>query len=87
MQAEIPIASIGLEEQIFDAGGIRRRIRVFRLPDISPHHVVSLERSIALRPVGDNALYVCLTQEDGHLIWSSPIYVFTPTTGKPTTGM
>ena len=80
VKAEIPVSSIGLEQQIFDAGGIRRRIRVYRLPDVNPHHVVRLERRIALKPVGDNALYVCLTQEDGHLIWSSPIYVFAPTT-------
>jgi hypothetical protein len=37
---------------------------------------VRIERRVALRDAGDNALYVCLTQEDGHLVWSSPIYIF-----------
>ena len=33
VQCEIPIESIGLEDLSFVAGGIERRIRVFRLPD------------------------------------------------------
>ena len=61
---------------MFANGGIKRQIRVFRLPDKNPHHRVRLERRIALTDDGDNALYVCITQEDGNLIWSSPIYVF-----------
>ena len=34
------------------------------------------QKSTQLTGGGDNALYVCITQEDGNLIWSSPIYVF-----------
>ena len=73
---EIAIADIGLEDLAFEAGGIGRRIRVFRLPDENPHRQLRLSRRIPLKSTGDNALYVCLTQEDGHLAWSSPIYVF-----------
>jgi hypothetical protein len=49
---------------------------VFRLPDRNPHRHLRLERPVALRPAGDNPLYVCVTQENGHQAWSSPIYVF-----------
>ncbi len=73
---DIPIADIGSEDQVFDAGGIGRRIRVFRMPDENPHTRLKLSRDIALKPGVDNALYVRVTQEDGHLIWSSPIYIF-----------
>ncbi len=76
VKCEILVAEIGRNELVFDAGGIKRRIRVFRLPDDNPHRTLHLSRRIPLRAQGDNALYVCLTQEDGHLIWSSPIYVF-----------
>ena len=76
VKTEIAVADIGLEDLVFEAGGIRRRIRVFRMPDENPHRRVTLERRIALRDTGDNALYVCLTQEDGHFVWSSPIYIF-----------
>jgi len=76
VQCDIRIADIGLDDLVFEAGGIRRRIRVFRVPDENPHRTLHLSRRVRLRQQGDNALYVCLTQEDGHLIWSSPIYVF-----------
>ncbi len=75
VKCEIAIADIGLEDVAFEAGGIGRRIRVFRLPDENPHRRLQLSRRIRLKTTGDNALYVCLTQEDGHLAWSSPIYV------------
>ena len=61
---------------MFEAGGIKRRLRIFRLPDENPHRIAKLSRRITLKGTGDSALYVCVTQEDGHLIWSSPIYVF-----------
>jgi hypothetical protein len=76
VKCEIRIADIGREDHVFDAGGIRRRLRVFRLPDENLHQTLSVSRRIRLNPRKDNALYVCITQEDGHLIWSSPIYVF-----------
>ena len=76
VKAEIPVADIGPEDIVHDAGGIRRRVRVFRMPDDNPHTCVRLERRIALRRGVDNALYVNIVCEDGHQIWSSPIYVF-----------
>lgn len=76
VKAEVPIADIGRDDLVFSAGGIGRAIRLFRLPDANPEHRLRLTRRIRLKPQGDNALYVRLTQEDGHLIWSSPIYVF-----------
>ncbi len=76
VKCEIAIAEIGREDIVFEAGGIGRRIRVFRLSDENPCRRAQLSRRISLRAVGDNALHVCLTQEDGHLAWSSPIYIF-----------
>jgi hypothetical protein len=76
VKADIKVSEIGRDDLVFEAGGIGRRIRVFRLPDENPHRRVRIERRIELRDAGDNALYVCVTQEDGHLVWSSPIYVF-----------
>jgi hypothetical protein len=76
VKCEIAVAEIGLDDLVFEAGGIGRRIRVFRLPDENLYHNLRLSRRILLKASGDNALYVCLTQEDGHLAWSSPIYVF-----------
>lgn len=77
VKCTIPVGEIGYDDTVFETGGgIARRLRVFRLPDENPHSGLRLERRIKLRDGVDNALFVCLTQEDGHLIWSSPIYVF-----------
>ena len=76
VKAAIPIADIGRDDIVHDAGGIRRRIRVYRMPDDNPHTTVRIERRIALNKGADNALYVNIVCEDGHQIWSSPIYIF-----------
>ena len=76
VQTEVPVAEIGLEDLKFEAGGIGRRIRVYRLPDENRQRRITLERRVPLADDRDNALYVCLVQEDGHLVWSSPIYIF-----------
>ena len=76
VKEEIRIGDIGHDELIFANGGIDRRIRIFRLPDVNTCESVRIERAIPLQPHRDNALYVRITQEDGHYIWSSPIYVF-----------
>jgi len=75
VKCNIDIAEIGRDDMVFEAGGIGRRIRVFRLPDENQHKELMLTRRVRLNAGVDNALYVCITQEDGHLIWSSPIYV------------
>ncbi|MDE2004187.1 MAG: DUF3604 domain-containing protein [Betaproteobacteria bacterium] len=75
VKAELKVADIGLDDRVFDAGGIKRRIRVFRMPDENPHHHIDIEREVTLVDDHDNAFYVCLVQEDGNLAWSSPIYV------------
>ncbi|MFZ4858699.1 MAG: DUF3604 domain-containing protein [Desulfuromonadaceae bacterium] len=76
VSVQIPVISVGLNDIVFAAdGGLNRRIRVFRLPDDNPVTAVTLSYSITLRETGDNPLYVRVTQEDGHQIWSSPIYL------------
>ena len=76
VKEEISIRDIGLNELIFANGGIDRRIRIFRLPDVNPHFAITLERRIKLADERDNALYARVTHEDGHFAWSSPIYIF-----------
>ena len=75
VQQEIAIRDIGRDELIFANGGIERRIRVFRLPDLNPHCALKIERDIELVAHRDNPLYVRVTHEDGHYTWSSPIYL------------
>ncbi len=75
LERTVGIAEVGLEDLVFEAGGLGRRLRLFRLPEVNPAWQMRFARQIPLRPAVDNPLYVRLTQEDGHQAWSSPIYV------------
>ena len=75
VKADIPVSGIGLEDQILETGaGIKRRMRVFRMPDVNDTFNVKLSRRIP-RNQTEDAIYICITLEDGHLVWSSPTYL------------
>ena len=76
LRFELPIAEIGYDDSVFEAGGLEKRIRVFRLPDENLCRSLTLKRTIPVRDRGDTRPFICLTQEDGHRAWSSPLYVF-----------
>jgi hypothetical protein len=73
-RASVNIADIGLEDTVIEAGGLWRRIRLFRLPERLPEAARRGSLTVTLAPGRDNPLYVRVTQEDGHQAWSSPIY-------------
>ena len=75
IQQSVAIDEISYDEMIFANGGIERRIRIFRLPDVNPHTSAEIERELELHSDRDNAFYVRVTFEDGHYAWSSPIYL------------
>ncbi|MFM9940175.1 MAG: DUF3604 domain-containing protein [Hyphomicrobiaceae bacterium] len=70
------IASLGLEEHIFSAGGLDRAVKLYRLPEVMTQTRMRISRRIPLRSDGDTRLFVRVTQEDGHRAWTSPIYLF-----------
>ena len=73
---EINIADIGIDDCLFEAGGLHRMIRVFRIPDENTHTTFEHSVKIKLTSKKDTPLYVRLRQDDGHEIWSSPIYIY-----------
>lgn len=76
VKCRLALDEIGLEDRRFEAGGLDCRLRVFRLPGQSHVREAAFERSISVKSGRDSALYVRVTQEDGHVAWSSPIYLF-----------
>lgn len=78
VKTEIRVADIGREDLVFENGGIERRIRVFRLPDQNTTFEAKLQRDIPLHADRDNPLYIRVVTEDGHVAWSSPIYLIPP---------
>ena len=76
ISGEAAIADIGLEETVFDAGGLERAVTLQRLPDVMKETKVVFRGEFKVRRAGDTRLYVRVQQEDGHRAWSSPIYLF-----------
>ena len=77
IKAGIPLEEIGYEDEIFDNSGVLPRyLKLFRLPDINPHKALSFTRQISVKPDGDSPIFIRLTQEDGTLCWTSPIYFY-----------
>ena len=72
----VPLAEVGLEDTVVEAGGLERRLRAFRLPEENPTLNLTTELEIPLSESGDNPIWVCVTTEDGFQAWSSPIYAF-----------
>jgi hypothetical protein len=75
VKQKVPVAHIGLDDLVFRAGGIKRQMRLFRLPGDNREQSLKLTRRVRVKPGRDNPFYVCVTTEDGHQAWSSPIYL------------
>ena len=73
---DLALDDIGFEDHVLDAGGLDRRLRVFRLPDDRLGRELSVTPAVRLVHPGDNPIWICVTTEDGYQGWSSPMYLF-----------
>ena len=73
---DMALDDIGLEDCIMEAGGLERRIKVYRLPNAIATREMTESVNIPLRPVGDNPIWVSVYTEDGFQAWSSPIFAY-----------
>ena len=71
---ECEVASLGHEPRTWAYGGLRKQIAISRLP-AAPTREARFSLPLTALGPGDNPIYVKLVQEDGHMAWSSPIYV------------
>jgi len=71
----LAVTSAGLEPRTWDCGGLYKKIEIYRLPDQSPPHEVSFETPLSRLEQGDNPVFICMVQEDGHMAWTSPVYL------------
>jgi hypothetical protein len=74
-RVECEIASLGLEPKVWDCGGLRKKIQAYRLPDQGRSCEFSFSLPLSGLHAGDNPIYIRMTQEDGHMAWTSPIYL------------
>ncbi len=76
-QFRVDLERLGPRGRRWDLGGLGQRLNVYRLPPPDGPR----DFSFVFRPrpeqlhAGDNPLYVHVVQEDGHMAWSSPVYL------------
>lgn len=76
ISGQVDLAALGMEDVVFDAGGLDRAVRVFRLPEENTCRDFNQKVEISLKPKGDNPIWVRVTTEDGFNAWSSPIFLY-----------
>ena len=67
--------ALGVEDLCFEAGGLERRLRLRRLPARLGQRDLRQTVPISLSAHGDNPIWVRVQTADGHVAWSSPLYL------------
>lgn len=76
VSGKVDLGDLSTEPVNLDAGGLDRKVTVTRMPEILTECGIELDRNIALNADGDTPIWVRVSTEDGHLAWSSPMYLF-----------
>ncbi len=76
VSGQISLDQIGLNDEILDAGGLERQIRIRRVPDKLDTMTLEKAVPVSISSDGDNAIWVRVSTLDGHLAWSSPLYIW-----------
>jgi uncharacterized protein DUF3604 len=72
------VDDIGVNPTVITAGGLEKRLAVSRLPKPGLSRNIA-EKVILQEPEGsEDPIFVKIVQEDGHMAWSSPIYIQKP---------
>ena len=70
------LTAMGVDHHVIPAGGLDRRLLVYRLPEDNPCRALQSDVTVPISARGDNPLWVRVTTEDGFNAWSSPIYLY-----------
>jgi hypothetical protein len=72
---ECDLDKLGISPQIWEFGGIKKQIKIMRLPEERDNNKISFRLPVSIKSVGDNPIFIRVNQEDGHIAWTSPVYV------------
>ena len=74
---QVKINQLGIRGKSFRLGGVGKKISAYQLPATGGAQDWSCEFTPTWKSLNhsDNPIYVCVVQEDGHMAWSSPIYL------------
>lgn len=72
---DIPLRDILFEGSRTECGGLDRNITLTRLPQQLDTCHMSVEAPVTLTKNRDSPIWVRVKTQDGHTVWSSPVYV------------
>ncbi len=72
---KVDLAELGAGKAQFDLGGLGMQVSFERYPEYLTDQVASLSAEIEPSTGQTTPYFVKVIQEDGHMAWSSPIYV------------
>lgn len=72
---DIDLSTLGSEDLVQDCGGLGKAVRITRLPDEPLPATLSESINVPLTPGEERCLFIRVVFEDGHIAWTSPIYV------------
>jgi hypothetical protein len=76
-RVECEVGSVGLDPRVWECGGLGKKIEVYRLPNRQGPREYSCTLPLTELHDGDNPIYIRMMQEDGHMAWTSPVYLCT----------
>lgn len=71
----IDLSQLGVEDMVHELGGLGKAIRITRLPDEPLSEAIKGHVHLALDNLPERCLLLRVTFEDGHVAWTSPIYL------------
>ena len=61
-------------QKTWKCGGLEKKVEINRLPDSEGDHEYTFSLPLKKLYPGDNPIFIRVTQEDGHVAWTSPVY-------------
>lgn len=74
-RVSVDLKEIERSGRTWDYGGVARQLKVARLPDKPLLSTMRVSHRMEKLKKGDNPIYMHVVQEDGHMAWTSPVYV------------
>ena len=72
---ELNLSALTDEDYVVSCGGLKKAVRITRLPDEPLPSSLELTRTITFDSTTERRLFARIVFEDGHMAWTSPIYV------------
>ena len=74
-KVSVDLKEIDRSGRTWDYGGVAKQLKVARLPDKPLASTMRVSHRMENLKKGDNPIYMRVIQEDGHMAWTSPVYV------------